>query len=57
MYQIKKNGHKNKSRPTLRVAVLVASLLPTIWAAIENYNGPVLLTIKKVRLDYYLWSC
>ena len=29
------------------MAALLVSLLPTICAAIENYNGPVLLTINK----------
>lgn len=29
------------------MAALLVNLLPTICAAIENYNGPVLLTINK----------
>lgn len=29
------------------MVALLVSLLPSICAAIENYNGPVLLTINK----------
>lgn len=29
------------------MAALLVTLLPSICAAIENYNGPVLLTINK----------